>query len=208
LAFAATQRAKRPNLPVVLLTNIADTQLRAEDSHNGSRRILVKPIKPVELYEMLTEIFGTSAPQVVVQPVMSTIVDDMGTRFPLRILLAEDNMLNQKVALRMLKRLGYDADVANNGVQAVNAVEVQPYDVVLMDVQMPEMDGLEATRQIRAIDNTLNHQPHIIAMTAAAMELDREKCLEAGMNDFVSKPATLEDLQRAILRFLGEPEST
>jgi CheY-like chemotaxis protein len=121
--------------------------------------------------------------------------------------LAEDNMLNQKVALRMLKRLGYEADVASNGIQALDAAREQPYDVILMDVQMPEMDGLEATRNIRIRQNGTSHQPYIIAMTAAAMELDREKCLEAGMNDFVSKPATLEDLQRAIQRYLGQPES-
>lgn len=81
----------------------------------------------------------------------------------------------------------------------------QFYDVVLMDVQMPEMDGLEATRLIRSTQNGSNHQPYIIAMTAAAMELDREKCLQAGMDDFVSKPATLEDLQFAIQRYLGDP---
>src|SRR5690606_33499912 len=112
-------------------------------------------------------------------------------------LLVEDNLTNQKVALRMLNRLGYEADVAVNGLEAVKAVHKQNYDVILMDVQMPEMDGLEATRQIR-MDLALSEQPYIIAMTAAAMQLDREKCLEVGMDDFLAKPTRLEDLAHAL----------
>jgi signal transduction histidine kinase/CheY-like chemotaxis protein len=208
LAFADAQHERQPNRPIILLTGITDTHLRTGSSRVGSHRILVKPIKPLELYEMLTEIFGAPVPQTNNRPVIPAVAGDLGTRFPLRILLAEDNMLNRKVALRMLQRLGYEADVAINGLQALRAVEGQPYDVILMDVQMPEMDGLEATRQIRSAQNGGHHQPYIIAMTAAAMELDREKCLQAGMNDFVSKPATLEDLQRALERYLENPELT
>jgi signal transduction histidine kinase/CheY-like chemotaxis protein len=208
MAFARAQLTQVPTLPVILLTSIADTHLRTQGNSNGINRVLVKPIKPLELYAMLTQIFGAPVSPNNNRPEVTPIADDLGIRFPLRILLAEDNLLNQKVALRMLKRLGYEADVAANGVQALAAVEDRSYDVVLMDVQMPEMDGLEATRQIRAAQNDGNRQPYIIAMTAAAMELDREKCIEAGMNDFVSKPATLEDLQRAIQRYLGQVELT
>jgi CheY-like chemotaxis protein len=135
------------------------------------------------------------------QPSENADSDDMGHRYPLRILLAEDNLTNQKVALRMLKRLGYEADIAVNGLEAINAVREQNYDVILMDVQMPEMDGLEATRQIRT-DLPAANQPYIIAMTAAAMQLDREKCLEVGMDDFLAKPARLEDLAQALKRCL------
>ena len=204
--FANAQRLQYPKLPIILLTSIADTNLRGNESPNSIQHILVKPIKPLELYTMLTEIFGAPIQAAAPQPVpTNSIADDLGTRFPLQILLAEDNMLNQKVALRMLKRLGYEADVASNGIQALAAVEGKHYDIVLMDVQMPEMDGLEATRQIRTVQSNGSPQPYIIAMTAAAMELDREKCLRAGMNDFVSKPATLEDLQNAIHRYLDDP---
>jgi PAS domain S-box-containing protein len=208
MAFIGAQRAKQPKFPIILLTSIADTYLRTDTNTTKTDRVLVKPIKPLELYDMLTKIFGDPTHQVMTQPTPPIIADDLGTRFPIGILLAEDNILNQKVALRMLKRLGYEADVAYNGAEAVSLVGNKTYDVVLMDVQMPEMDGLEATRQIRAAKQSLRQQPYIIAMTAAAMELDREKCLEAGMNDFLAKPATLEDLQRALLRYLGQPEST
>ena len=117
----------------------------------------------------------------------------------LRILLAEDNAVNQMVALRMLERLGYQADTAANGKEVLAALKSRSYDIVLMDVQMPEMDGLEAARLIRSekVD-----QPYIIAMTAHAMKGDREVCLEAGMNDYVSKPVRMEELRAAILRSL------
>jgi CheY-like chemotaxis protein len=117
----------------------------------------------------------------------------------LRILLAEDNAVNQMVALRMLERLGYQADTAANGKEVLAALKSRSYDIVLMDVQMPEMDGLEAARLIRSekVD-----RPYIIAMTAHAMKGDREVCLEAGMNDYVSKPVRMEELRAAILRSL------
>ena len=122
------------------------------------------------------------------------------------ILLAEDNAVNQKVAIRMLERLGYKADIAANGLQVLGALQSHPYDVVLMDVQMPEMDGLEATRRIRRMPG---RQPYIIAMTAHAMKGDREECLEAGMNDYVSKPVRIEELQIAIERSRpGGPDET
>jgi CheY-like chemotaxis protein len=116
----------------------------------------------------------------------------------LRILLAEDNAINRKVALRMLQKLGLSADAVENGRQAVEALEQTAYDVVLMDVQMPEMDGMEATRRIRALNAV--SQPHVVAMTANAVEGDRQACLEAGMNDYVSKPVRLELLEQALQR--------
>ena len=111
----------------------------------------------------------------------------------MQILLAEDNPVNQKVALRMLKRIGHEAEVAGNGVEVLEALEKKRFDVILMDMQMPEMDGLEATRQI-VEKYPENVRPYIIALTANAMHGDRERCLAAGMNDYVSKPIRVEDL--------------
>jgi CheY-like chemotaxis protein len=115
----------------------------------------------------------------------------------LRILLAEDNVVNQKVAVYMLARLGYTADIANNGLEALVAVQNQPYDVVLMDVQMPEMDGLEATRHI-CEQWQPEERPYLIAMTANALTGDAERCLAAGMDAYISKPVQLEKLVKAL----------
>ena len=116
----------------------------------------------------------------------------------MHILLAEDNPINQKVTLRLLKSLGLGADVVENGLEAVNAVESKGYDVVLMDVMMPIMDGLEATRQIRQRFQSMPDPPRIIAVTANAMAGDRERCLEAGMDDYIPKPLRLEALRGAL----------
>ncbi len=115
----------------------------------------------------------------------------------LRLLIVEDNVVNQKVVSHMLRRLGYSADIAENGLEAVHAFDDQDYDLVFMDVMMPELDGLEATRRIR---ETLprNRQPYIVALTANAMKGDREKCLDAGMDEYLSKPVKPEKLEWAI----------
>ena len=123
----------------------------------------------------------------------------MAQRLPLRILLAEDNVVNQKLALRLLSQMGYRADVAANGREAIQALECQSYDVILMDVQMSEMDGLEATRQICRRWGS-EAKPRIIAMTANAMQGDRELCLATGMDDYVSKPIRVEEFMRALGR--------
>jgi CheY-like chemotaxis protein len=121
----------------------------------------------------------------------------MAHQWPLRILLAEDNTTNQKLALRLLARMGYQADVAANGLEVLEALKRQAYDVVLMDVQMPEMDGLEATRHIRR-GWPEARQPRVVAMTANAMQGDREMCLAAGMDDYLSKPIRIEELVGAL----------
>ena len=127
----------------------------------------------------------------------------------LQILLAEDNIVNQKVAIALLKKWGHVITVANNGKEALVALENQDFDVVLMDVQMPEMDGLEATRLIRHPQSAIR-DPNIpiIAMTAHAMKGDRERCMEAGMNDYVSKPLNVEELFKIINKFSSEKVRT
>jgi CheY-like chemotaxis protein/HPt (histidine-containing phosphotransfer) domain-containing protein len=122
--------------------------------------------------------------------------EELGTRHPLRILLAEDNVVNQRLAVRLLEKLGYRTDIAGNGLEAIEALERQTYDLLLSDVQMPEMDGLEATRRI--IERWSGDRPRIVAMTAEAMAGDRERCLAAGMDDYITKPIRVDELVAAI----------
>ena len=195
-----------PELPVVLLLTLNDLHLRKQkQEQQSSLRHLVKPVKPQELQSVLLSLLQPR-PAVKPLPAPPKPVQEVDTawaaQYPLRILLAEDNLVNQKVALRMLKRLGYEADVALNGVEALAALERASYDVVFMDVQMPEMDGLEATRTIRRKQQADTTRPYIIAMTAAAMQLDREQCLAAGMDDYIAKPARLEDIVEALRRMV------
>jgi len=184
-------------LPVILLTSLGRRELGDDELHFAAH--LTKPLKPSALYDALAGIFARNL--VIPKPDLpaKTIMDkEMAQTHPLRILLAEDNQVNQKLALRILEQMGYRADVASNGIEAVESIERQIYDVILMDVQMPEMDGLDATRNIRKLENVT--QPHIIAMTANAMEGDREMCIEAGMDDYVSKPIRVNELVEALLK--------
>jgi CheY-like chemotaxis protein len=121
----------------------------------------------------------------------------MAARHPLRILLAEDNVVNQKLALRLLQQMGYRADLASNGIEAIESVERQRYDVVRMDVHMPEMDGIAAARAITTRWRA-GERPRIVAMTANAMQGDREICLAAGMDDYLTKPIRVERLVEAL----------
>ena len=117
-------------------------------------------------------------------------------------------MVNQKLALRLLQQMGYRADLASNGIEAIESVERQPYDVVLMDVQMPEMDGLEATRRITARWPDAAQRPRIVAMTANAMQGDREECLAAGMDDYVIKPIRVDALVQALNKVAARPSAS
>jgi CheY-like chemotaxis protein len=185
------------HIPQIMLTSMGGRdkvlpQVRLE-------AFVSKPIKPAQLHTMLVNVLAAGRKNIVSKPAVSP--EAMSPSAPpeqtLRILLAEDNVINQKVALKMLSRMGYRADVAGNGLEVLDALMRQPYDVVLMDVQMPEMDGLQATRLVRQ-QWPIARQPRIIAMTANAMEGDREVCLAAGMNDYVSKPVHFEELRLAL----------
>jgi signal transduction histidine kinase/DNA-binding response OmpR family regulator len=200
LALGAELRRLRPAaaLPLVLLTSLGG--YAGERDTGLFAAALVKPIRASALFDALLHALSAAGGRVPAPAAAGARLDrQMAERLPLRILVAEDNAVNQKLALRLLSQLGYRADVAGNGLEAIQAVERQPYDVVLMDVQMPEMDGLEATRQICARWPG-GRRPRIIAMTANAMQGDREVCLEAGMDDYVSKPIRVEELVAALNR--------
>jgi PAS domain S-box-containing protein len=186
--------AEGRHLPLIMLTSAMQN-----GDLDDFAATLTKPVKPSELYNVLISLFTSAEESLSTQeakPVKeeNSLLSDI---LPLHILLAEDVLVNQKFAVHALERMGYRVDVVANGQEAFDAVMRQAYDVVLMDVQMPLMDGLEATRQIRR-RNIL--QPQIIAMTANAMQGDREICLEAGMDDYISKPVYLQELRAALER--------
>jgi CheY-like chemotaxis protein len=185
-------------LPLVLFTSLGSREVETGGVNFAAQ--LQKPLKPSALFDILLEIFaGQGMVEVKVKPDKPSMDPEMAERHPLRILLAEDNAVNQKLALKLLSQMGYRADVAGNGLEAIQAIERQKYDLVLMDVQMPEMDGLEASRQICSRWSR-GERPRIVAMTANAMQGDRERCLEAGMDDYVSKPIRVEELISALDR--------
>jgi CheY-like chemotaxis protein len=184
------------SLPIVLLTSLGRREMGADDLEFAA--YLTKPIKPSALYDALAGIFAGNLISPKPESSRPVMDPELGKRHPLRILLAEDNQVNQKLALRILEQMGYRADIASNGLEAVESIERQTYDVILMDVQMPEMDGLEATRQIVA--RWPQKHPRIIGLTANALEGDREKCLAAGMDDYISKPIRVEELVEALER--------
>jgi CheY-like chemotaxis protein len=188
-------RAKHPNLPLVLFSSLGRRE--AGDAEGLFSAYLAKPLRQSQLFDTLVGLVAHDETPKPKAPARPQIDPGMAARHPLRILLAEDNVVNQKLALRLLQQMGYRADLASNGIEAVESVQRQTYDVVLMDVQMPEMDGLEASRQICARWGRAA-RPRIVAMTANAMAGDREMCLAAGMDDYLTKPIRVERLVEAL----------
>jgi PAS domain S-box-containing protein len=196
LALAREIRSRRSeqDLPLLLLTSLGrvpEAQLAGVFSAQ-----LAKPLKASQLYNALVQVLTAGAPG---EETGEVTTDGRQAMSSLRILLAEDNPMNQKVALRLLERLGYSADTAWNGLEALEALGRGRYDVVLMDVQMPELDGLDASRQI-CERWPPDKRPRIIAMTANALPEDREACFAAGMNDYVAKPIRMDELGAALKR--------
>ena len=189
--------AATEDVPLILLSSLglSGDHDKAELDQIGFADVLSKPVKPSPLLNALVSLFAGKPVRVVEPSRRKTTTFDaaMAERLPLRILLADDNATNQKLGRMILKRLGYKSDVAGNGKEVLEAVERQPYDVVLMDIEMPEMDGLEATRRIIA-EYPEDIRPKIVAVTANAMEGDRERFFDAGMSGYVSKPIRVEVL--------------
>jgi signal transduction histidine kinase/CheY-like chemotaxis protein/uncharacterized protein YigA (DUF484 family) len=198
LAAAMREVRDAEALPLILFTSLGSREVKTEGVKFAAQ--IQKPLKPSALFDILMEVFtGHGMVEVKAKLEKPSMDPEMADRHPLRILLAEDNAVNQKLALKLLSQMGYRADVAGNGLEAIQAIERQKYDLVLMDVQMPEMDGLEASRQICS-RWPRGERPRIVAMTANAMQGDRERCLEAGMDDYVSKPVRVEELINALDR--------
>ncbi|HSH05774.1 MAG TPA: response regulator [Anaerolineae bacterium] len=190
------QEIKRREIktPLVMLTSVTDMVTREEQALFAA--YLTKPVKMGQLHRALMQTLRGE--ETLVGRASEREIPVLAAALPLQILLVEDNPINQKLATVTLEKLGYRADVAGNGLEALQSLKRQMYDVVLMDVQMPEMDGLEATRRIRA-DFQEHEQPYIIAMTANALQGDREICLAAGMDDYISKPFQIQHLVQALV---------
>ena len=198
------------NTILVLMTSMGQRGDAKRLEKIGFAAYLTKPIRQSKLYDCLATITGVQKKAAMEQPApivtQHSLSEDRKRK--VRILLAEDNMINQKVALNILKKLGYSADAVANGKEAVKALEMISYDMVLMDCQMPEMDGYETTREIRNPEsNIINHNITVIAMTANAMKGDREKCLSAGMDDYLSKPVKPQALYDMLKKWLTEDDS-
>ncbi len=195
------------NLPLVLLTSMGVRADSPEFVSVGFATCLTKPVKPAQLFESLVRI--VSGVRTASKPTRTPgkLDPTLASRLPLRVLLCDDNLINQKVATRLLQQMGYRSTIAGNGVEALAAIERAPFDLVFMDVMMPEMDGLEATQQIRARQQDRAQHPNfkspmiIVAMTASAMPGDRDKCLAAGMDDYLSKPVRPEDVRTIVERW-------
>ncbi|HAM71955.1 MAG TPA: hybrid sensor histidine kinase/response regulator [Verrucomicrobiales bacterium] len=214
LARETRRMASRQSMPIVLLTSVGPRdELMAGTEHlfNGA---LTKPVKPAQLEEILQKVLGAQVPLAAATrapaaaPANPSINTRIAERYPFKILVADDNPINLKVASRLLAQMGFQVSVAVNGEEAITALERNPFDLVFMDLQMPKMDGLEATRRIRARQSPEARDPAfarriiIIAMTANAMQGDREKCLAAGMDEYIPKPVQPQKIQ-SVLEFFG-----
>lgn len=198
LAQTLSHHSEAIELPLIMLSSIGD---RIADEEGLFKAWLTKPVKSDQLYRTLLRLFGKKE----LEHVSHTQKKICKAIPGIRILLAEDNAINQKVAVRMLDRMGYRVDVVASGLEVLSAIEQIQYDIILMDVMMPEMDGIEATRRIRSDQN--GAQPRIIALTANAMEDDRKQCMDAGMDDYLSKPIKPTMLEEALARWASCPVS-
>jgi two-component system, sensor histidine kinase and response regulator len=200
---------------LILLTSLGMRGDAEAAGQAGVAAYLTKPVRQSHLYDAIAVAMGTSEDTQAhkeAQLLTRHSIKEMRAALRARVLVVEDNPVNQKVAVRMLERLGYKADIAANGLEALEALSRIPYAAVLMDVQMPEMDGYEATKEIRRREREGPEDRHtpILAMTANAMQGDREEALEAGMDDYVSKPVTAQELESVLRRWVSEeaPEDT
>jgi two-component system sensor histidine kinase/response regulator len=181
---------------MIMLSSAGQTENSARCQELGIARYLIKPVKQSDLREAILRVLGTQGEPS--RPTGLTPAQVAETRRSRRILLAEDGLVNQQVARELLEARGHQVVVVNNGREAVEAVERDSFDLVLMDVQMPEMDGFEATAAIRQKEQTTGNHLHIVAMTAHAMKGDRERCLAAGMDAYLSKPIRSKALYETV----------
>ena len=167
----------------------------------GASGRVVTPLRPAPLLEAIVSVLADDAHRDRAAPSVPAVETTLAEQLPLRLLLADDNVVNQRVGAGMLSRLGYSVDVVGNGAEVLKALDTHMYDAIFLDVQMPEMDGYEAARRVRARwSSEESARPRMIAMTSSAMQIDRDRCLEAGMDDYISKPFTSDTLRDSLVR--------
>jgi signal transduction histidine kinase/DNA-binding response OmpR family regulator/HPt (histidine-containing phosphotransfer) domain-containing protein len=198
LASAIRWRYDAQSLPLILLSSIGQHRATGPEEAGRFQAYLTKPVKAAQLRTLLAQVIGSHRSPMP-EPANTKLDASLAEHLPLNILVAEDNMVNQKLLIRILAKLGYRAEIAGDGLAVLRALRLKPYDLILMDVQMPEMDGLAATRAVRMAYPT--GAPIIVAMTAAATAEDRAECLAAGMDDYVSKPVRLETIVSLLQRW-------
>jgi signal transduction histidine kinase/DNA-binding response OmpR family regulator len=186
LQFAKTIKEQYPAIPVILANEMGNESYKQEPGVGAA--IVNKPFRQQVLRDNILSVLVNAGKQ---PASANKLTDNFSQQYPLRIIVAEDNIVNQRLAIKILEKLGYEPALARNGKEAIEMISNERYDIILMDVQMPEMDGLEATRMIRTC---LEFQPVIIAMTANVMQGDRDDCIQAGMDDYMSKPIEIKEL--------------
>jgi CheY-like chemotaxis protein len=194
--LATIIQVKYPEIPIILLSSIGHENRKQYEQF--FTHVLTKPVKQKVLSNAIALSLRKQRKDTTDVEIEKKLSTDFAKKYPLRILVAEDNPVNQTLALRVLKKLGFEPCLVENGILATKEINDRDYDIILMDVQMPEMDGLEATQVIRKNNQV---QPIIIAMTANAMTEDREICLKAGMDDYISKPVKLEELVKILQKW-------
>jgi CheY-like chemotaxis protein/HPt (histidine-containing phosphotransfer) domain-containing protein len=217
LGRAIHAEASLCHLPLLLLTSMGQRSDAKRMEAAGFSGYLIKPVKPSQLFECLASVMGGESRRAGVQasrragelaPSLPRPLASSAQQARMRLLLVEDNLVNQKVAIHILQKVGYRCDAAANGLEAIEALSRIPYDLILMDCQMPEMDSFEATAVIRAREKEGGTHVPIIAMTANAMQGDRERCLEAGMDDYISKPVKPENLIAVLETWLHQKSAS
>jgi CheY-like chemotaxis protein len=199
VARAIRADAALATIPILMLGSVTAQSSELLRNH-GLAAYLAKPVRQARLHEVVSNVLGRTHPSTS-EPAQGRAAAAETPKLGL-VLVAEDNEINQMVAVRVLERIGFDADVVGDGQEAVEALAKRSYDAVLMDCQMPRLDGFEATRRIRAREEGSGRRTPILAMTANAMQGDREACLAAGMDDYVTKPVDAGILRAALVAWV------
>jgi CheY-like chemotaxis protein len=198
LAREIRKKFSRPELPLIMLTSIGNT-VRSPEIKELFSYYVNKPIKHSVLADIMLSVLANEQSGSLTIPEIQSEMKSVSILYPFSILIAEDNFINQKLIRKLFELLGYRTDLVANGLEAIEAFKRKSYNLIFMDVQMPEMDGYEATRLIK--ERWRKDGPIIIAMTANAMQGDKEKCLLAGMDDYISKPLRLEDIVNVLVQW-------